>query len=49
MLSHWTLTPPWLLMKYQQVPQQLRITDTTAGLRDLPPVVPLKGEVVVAL
>ncbi len=26
-----------LLLKYQQVPQQLRITATTSGLRDYPP------------
>ncbi len=30
-----------LLLKYQQVPQQLRITATTSGLCDLPPLVPL--------
>ncbi len=30
-----------LLLKYQQVPQQLRITATTSSLRDLPPLVPL--------
>ena len=34
-----TLGPynPMVLLKYQQVPQQLRITATTYGLRDLPP------------
>ncbi len=26
-----------LLLKYQQVPQQLRITATTSSIRDLPP------------
>ncbi len=31
-----------LLLKYQQVQQQLRITATTSGLRDLPPLVPLR-------
>ncbi len=31
-----------LLLKYQQVPRQLRITGTTSGLRDLPPLVPLR-------
>ncbi len=36
---HWS--PYSLLLKYQQVPQQLRITVTTSGLRDLPPLVPL--------
>ncbi len=34
-----------LLLKYQQVPQQLRITATTSGLRDLPPLVPLSPAV----
>ena len=39
-----TLGPynPMVLLKYQQVPQQSRITATTSGLRDLPPpLVPL--------
>ncbi len=30
-----------LLLKYQQVPQQLRITATPSGLHDVPPLVPL--------
>ncbi len=30
-----------LLLKYQQIPQQLGITATTSGLRELPPLVPL--------
>ncbi len=31
-----------LLLKYQQVPQQLEITATTSGQRDLPALVPLR-------